>query len=145
VKFWDASAIVPLLVAEPPRDALIHLASQDPVMLVWWGSPVECVAAIARREREGFLTLADAGVAIDSLRRLAAEWQEIVPADAIRATAMRLLRVHALRAADSLQLAAAVVVADGEPSGLDFVTLDDRLAEAAQREGFRALPDRTAT
>jgi predicted nucleic acid-binding protein len=53
--------------------------------------------------------------------------------------ALRLLRVHALRAADSLQLAAAIVAAEHEPSALEFVSLDERLNEAASREGFRIL------
>lgn len=49
--------------------------------------------------------------------------------------AKRLLRVHPLRTADALQLAAALVYrAEGSP--LDFVCLDERLCSAAEREGF---------
>jgi len=105
-------------------------------MLVWWGTPVECAAALARREREGTLDLADTGVALDRLRDVAAAWQEIAPSDSVRTTAQRLLRVHPLRSADSLQLAAAIVAAEHEPATLEFVSLDDRLSEAASREGF---------
>jgi hypothetical protein len=36
-----------------------------------------------------------------------------------------------------LQFAAAVVVAEGVPASLEIVTLDERLAAAALREGFR--------
>jgi hypothetical protein len=57
--------------------------------------------------------------------------------DAVLEMARRLLRVHPLRAADSLQLAAAVLASEGRPSTLEFVCLDDRLGIAAQREGFR--------
>lgn len=46
------------------------------------------------------------------------------------------MRLHPLRAADALQLAAALVLSDFEPRTLPFVTLDDRLASAARREGF---------
>jgi hypothetical protein len=53
--------------------------------------------------------------------------------------ASRLLRVHPLRAADALQLAAALAAAKGDPSSLDVVCLDQRLSEAARREGFRVL------
>jgi hypothetical protein len=35
VKFWDASAIVPLLVAEAATCRLQALAAEDPDMLVW--------------------------------------------------------------------------------------------------------------
>lgn len=73
------------------------------------------------------------------LRALADAWQEILPAEPIRTTAERLLRVHPLRAADSLQLAAAIIAAEREPTTLEFVSLDDRLGEAASREGFRVV------
>jgi hypothetical protein len=51
VKFWDASGIVPLLIAEVSTQRLTALAAEDPAMLVWWGSEVECVSALARLER----------------------------------------------------------------------------------------------
>ena len=74
--------------------------------------------------------------AFGRLAQLTASWQEVESGDLVRETAIRLLRVHPLRSADSLQLAAAFVAAEGRPSTLEFVTLDDRLALAAQREGF---------
>jgi predicted nucleic acid-binding protein len=140
MRFWDASAIVPLLLAEDGRVAVLGELERDPAMFVWWGTPVECVSAIGRREREGALALADATLAIDRLRALAEAWHEVLPSDTVRATAQRLLRVHPLRAADSLQLAAAVVASEGDPARLPFVSLDERLNEAALREGFRVAP-----
>ncbi len=71
MKFWDASAIVPLLVDEPPSAPLLALLENDPAMLAWWGTPVECVSALARREREGALADVDAARAIDRLRGVA--------------------------------------------------------------------------
>jgi hypothetical protein len=136
VKFWDASAIVPLLFAEPQRSALLAEIERDPVMLVWWGTPVECISAIARLEREGALGLQEAAAAIERLKSLSLSWQEVLPSDAVRGTAQRLLRVHPLRAADSLQLAAAVVAAERDPASLPVVSLDERLSDAATREGF---------
>ncbi len=139
MKFWDASAIVPLLVDEAPREALLTLLERDPVMLVWWGSPVECASAVVRRERAGALAFAEATGVLERLRTLASGWQEVLPSEPVRNAAQRLLRVHPLRAADSLQLAAAIVAAEGDPATLEFVGLDDRLNEAAAREGFRVL------
>lgn len=139
MRFWDASAIVPLLVDEPTREALLALLEHDPVMLVWWATPVECASALARRERDGALALAEATDALDRLRSLSASWQEVLPSEAVRSVAQRLLRVHPLRAADSLQLAAAIVAAEGEAPTLEFVGLDSRLNDAATREGFRIL------
>jgi len=139
LKFWDASAVIPLLLAEPQRAALLGELERDPVMLVWWGTPVECVSGIARREREGALGAEQARAAIERLRSLSLSWQEVLPTDAVRATAQRLLRVHALRAADSLQLAAAVLVAERDPATLPLVSLDERLCDAAAREGFQIV------
>jgi len=62
-----------------------------------------------------------------------------VPSDAVRRTAERLLRVHPLRAADSMQLAAALIAAEHNPSDLDIVCLDKKLSDAARREGFTVL------
>jgi predicted nucleic acid-binding protein len=136
MNFWDASAIVPLLVEESTTTAMQALAADDPVMLVWWATEVECASAVARLERDGALAEADAHDAFDRLRQLARTWHEVDAGDAVRETAVRLLRVHALRSADALQLAAAYVAAERRPASLDIITLDDRLAAAARREGF---------
>jgi predicted nucleic acid-binding protein len=141
MKFWDASAIVPLLLAEARREALLDLLQADPAMVVWWGTPVECGCAIARREREGALDLPHGTNALSRLRSLGKSWSEVIASDAVRSAALRLLRTHPLRAADSLQLAAAIVAAEGDPASLPFVCLDERLREAADREGFPTLPD----
>ena len=137
--FWDSSAVVPLLVDEPPRDALLELLRRDPAMVVWWGTPAECASAIARRERDRALGTTKAGKALDRLRTMAGEWNEVLATDAVRTAAQRMLRVHPLRAADSLQLAAAFVAAEHNPTSLDFVSLDERLVDAANREGFRVI------
>jgi predicted nucleic acid-binding protein len=134
--FWDASAIVPLLVAEAGSDSLLAQLEHDARMFAWWGTPVECVSAVSRLERDGALTLAEASIALERLRALSDAWHEVLPSEGVRSIAQRLLRVHPLRAADSLQLAAALVACEGDPTRLPFVSRDDRLAEAAIREGF---------
>jgi len=105
-------------------------------MLGWWGTPVEITSALARREREQLLEADEVASALAAARQLADSWHEIVPSDAVRRTAERLLRVHPLRAADSLQLAAALIGADHDPATLELVCLDARLTSAARREGF---------
>ena len=139
MRFWDASAVVPLVLDEAGREPLIALVERDPVLVVWWGTVIECTSAIARREREAAMTLSQATRSLERLRVLSKGLQEVAPADAVRAIAQRLLRLHPLRAADSLQLAAALVAAEREPASLEFVCLDERLGEAAEREGFRVL------
>ena len=110
--FWDASAIVPLVMSEPTTKGMQALAARDPVMLVWWSTEVECASAIARLERDGALDDSSAGQAFERLKRLAGGWHEVDPGDTVREAAVRFLRVHPLRAADALQLAAAFVAAE---------------------------------
>jgi predicted nucleic acid-binding protein len=131
---------VPLLVVEPtPRD-LQALARHDSDMLVWWGSEVERVSALGRLERAAALDAKAIALALDRLKKLANGWHEIEPNEIVRETAMRFLRVHPLRAADALQLAAAFIAAERRPASLQVITLDERLADADRREGF-ALVD----
>lgn len=134
VRFWDASAIVPLLVFEGSTPAMLSLLAQEDGIVAWWGTRLECASALARLERSGTSVTS----ARDRLGAFAAFWAEVEATEAVRRVAMRLLRVHALRAADALQLAAAIVWSEGA-SGLTFVTLDERLAAAADREGFRIV------
>lgn len=108
-------------------------------MTVWWSTTVECVSAISRREREGDITRRGAQDALDRLDGMREDWDEIAPHEVVRRTARRLLRVHALRAADALQLAAALVASEDYPETLELISLDTRLVEAAQREGVTTL------
>lgn len=136
MRHWDSSAIVPLLIEEPTTLALQRLLAKDPRMGVWWATPVECVSAIARRERSGLIEAADRIEALARLAALVPAWALIEPTAEVRETAIRLIQSHDLRAADALQLAAALVASEGRPSSLPFVSLDARLNEAALREGF---------
>ena len=139
MRFWDTSAIVPLIIRETTTSSVLAMIENDLHVVVWWATEVECLSAIARREREGILDPGDLVVATGRLTALAASWEEVQPAERVRRMAGRLVRTHPLRAEDALQLAAAIVAADGEPRSLPFVTLDERLARAAEREGFAVV------
>ena len=135
MRFWDSSALVPLVLQQPRTADCRRLLEADAEMVVWWGSPIECASAIARLRRESGLAAQaerDARALLSSLRDA---WFEIQPGDAVREQALRLLRLHPLRAADALQLAAALEWAGTSADGV-FVSFDDRLSEAARREGF---------
>ena len=136
MKFWDSSALVPLLVEEELTSRLCELYLREDGILTWWSSEVECASAIARLERETHLSVQGSTLAFARLNILARSWHRIEPVELIRQTAKRFLRVHALRAADALQLAAAFLGSEGQPPTLGFVCFDDRLSIAAQREGF---------
>jgi len=140
VRFWDSSALVPLLVPEAMSRSLQGLYRTDPVMVAWWATEIECTSAIARRQRLGQLREAIVIEAFVRLSALRAGWHEVEPGEDVREAAKRLVRVHDLRTADALQLAAALFVAEARPSTLEFVSLDDRLVAAARREGFSTTP-----
>jgi predicted nucleic acid-binding protein len=141
VKFWDASAVIPLLLREPNSLAIRKLLARDPGLVAWWGTPVDCLSAFACLRRDGILTLGEERRLRGLMDRLAGEWTEVLPGNGVRTQAGRLLLRYPLRAGDSLQLAAAMVWADGNPGEREFVCLDRRLREAASREGFRVLPE----
>lgn len=140
MRYWDASALVPLIVDEHRTGEARAELAEDTAVVTWWGTRIECTSAIARLERAGSLTARQATQAIALLGTLAAGWHEILPADSVRETACRLLRVHPLRAADAVQLAAASVMAGGRPSRAAFLAYDERLRDAAGREGFLVGP-----
>lgn len=140
MKFWDTSAIVSLFVREPfTPEARANLRS-DPVMVVWWGTRVECRSAVERRRREGSLAPGAASRANRRINQVLDRAAEVAPDAAIRADAERLLGTYPLRAADALQLAAALTWASHRPAAHGLVCLDARLRAAAQAEGFALLP-----
>lgn len=140
MKFWDASAILPLCLQEPQTPHLKKLSVRDGAVVAWWGTSVECYSALARLRRDESLNPADETQARSVLHALMTAWTEIEPSVVVREQAGRVLLLHPLRAADALQLAAAIVWANGQASGHEFVCLDHRLRDAAQREGFTVLP-----
>jgi predicted nucleic acid-binding protein len=138
--FWDSSAVVPLLFAERRSATLQSMLQGEREMTLWWGTPVECLSAAYRRHRTVPFAQPVLAGALDRLRALVEDADTIAPSDDVRRRAGRLVAAHPLRAADALQLAAALIWCEEQPSGEAFVSLDDRLRDAAQREGFQVLP-----
>ena len=140
MKFWDSSAIIPLCLKEPASETIRTLAKSDEDIIVWWGTKVECLSALSRRRREGSISADAERRARNALKALASAWSEVQPREIVRQRSERLLMVHPLRAADSLQLAAALVWSEDRPQGLEFISLDKNLCEAAFKEGFTVIP-----
>jgi len=139
VRYWDASAIVPLAIAETSSDKARDWLDQDPVLVTWAWTRVEIASAVERRARQGQLSRQERRACLDRFSDLAQAWDEVVDLPSVRSRAMALLARHPLRAADAAQLGAALLVAGDDPSSLTFVCLDEQLALAADREGFRVL------
>jgi uncharacterized protein len=139
MKFGDASAIVPLVLTEPTTKAVQTLAEKDPAIIVWWATEVECASAIARLELDDALDDAAATRAFQRLRQLAQTWHEIDASDPIREAAVRFLRVHPLATRMRCSSPLPSSPAERRPSSLEMVTLDDRLAAAARKDGFTLI------
>ena len=138
--FWDSSALVSALLDEPRSDEIIEAFDRDPTPAIWWTTPVECRSAVVRAVHEKRTSRDDATEAMERMREARSQAREVLPGESVRARAIRLLAQHPLRAADALQLAAALIWCDEQPTTETFVSLDRRLREAAHREGFTLLP-----
>ena len=136
--FWDASALLPLCVHETTsRQAQSQLRQSSPV--VWWASNVEVHGAVARLHRTGSLNDVEKKGALSRLDVLSRGWREVLPSDMLRELAIRLLDMYELRAADGLQLAAALTWCQERPSRRTFVCADQRLSRCAATAGFSVL------
>lgn len=109
-------------------------------MVVWWGTPVEARSAFARLAREGRLTSGERATAARLLSQLRGSWDEIQPSEKVRSLAEGLPDDYGIRAADALQLAAALVWCRERPRGRPFVCFDERLVKAAAVAGFTVRP-----
>ena len=109
MRFWDSSALVPLIVAEAHSEVVQGLVAEDPEMMVWWASPVECASAVHRLRRQGLFDAVQAGQILKAAALAFDAANAVQAGDALGAKALRLLGVHPLRAADALQLAAALL------------------------------------
>jgi predicted nucleic acid-binding protein len=136
--FWDSSALVPLCIQESTsRQVRSHLRKFAPI--VWWGSPVEVYSAVARLHLSGAVNEMEKQGALKRLALLRRGWREILPDDALRELAGRLLDLYPFRASDSLQLAAALTWCQQRPAQRRFISGDPRLCEAAEAAGFAVI------
>lgn len=142
--FWDSSAILTLVAEQPGFAGIKQIVDDDPEMVVWWGTGVELVSGACRLQRDGKADEETFAALLSNIEAITSDASQIEPTEQVRAAAIRVLRIHGLRAADALQLAAALVWTDHSPKGAAFVCLDRRLREAAEREGFTVLPKPTA-
>jgi len=139
VRFWDSSAIVPLVLVESASARVRNWYRTDSEIIVWTLTRVELLSAIARRRREDSKSNPMLTAARRNIMRAWDGWSEVTTVELVRRHAERLVESYPLRAADALQLGAALMAAEGDPRNLEFVTLDRNLADAAEREGFPVL------
>jgi len=136
VRFWDSSAVVPLLVRQESSPLTEDWVVEDADMALWTLTSVEVMSAFRRLVRERALEEDGARMAERRLDQLVRTCHVVVDVPVVKRLATRLLRFHPLRAFDALQLGAALLWAEGHPEGRALHTLDARLRSAAEREGF---------
>lgn len=149
MKFWDTSALVPLIIDEPTSAAMQAVLSKDPDVLVWMLTSVELLSTLGRLGRVS-PELTDV---LPSTRSEAMDlfgrWAVVTHIEGVRRRAERLVGVHPLSAADAMQLGAAQMASGDRPETLHFVTLDQpvgalRPARGVSRHlGLTAAPYRT--
>ncbi len=139
MKFWDTSALVPLIVEEPTTDAMRRHLADDRHVIVWMMTSVELLSTLGRlgRQTEELVDLLPGARA--QAMQLFARWSAVVDAAPVKQRAERLVGVHPLATADALQLGAAILASGDRPESLPLVTLDTVLARAARLEGFTVI------
>ena len=135
--FWDASALVPLCVRQGITPSVESLYESYRVV-IWWATPVEIASALARLVRNREISSSEWAKARQVAVALADEWSVIQPSNALRDHATRLVDRYDLKAADAVQLAAALDWCDKVPRGEIFLAADQKLREAAVLSGFDA-------
>ena len=140
MKFWDSSALVPLIVAEKETDYCLKTLSGDQEMLIWCLSKVEVISALCRIVRDEKFSESDFNKAKKQFNELIQRAYEVQAIEKVRNRALRLLEVHPLRAADACQLASALVATQEDPDRLSILSFDERLKSAAAKEGFDVNP-----
>ncbi len=138
MRFWDSSAVVPLVTKEESSARAQRFLKRDPDIVVWALTPVEVRSTLQRKRRRGELSADELRESLKRLDLLSKAWDEVRDLDRVVARSFRVLDLHDLRAADSLQLAAALVLTGNNPQWVPFVCLDQKLFVAAEREGFHA-------
>lgn len=137
MNFWDSSAVLPLIVHQKSSPEIWGHRQSCTTIHVWTLTPIEVYSALSRLQRLGEISSSIAEQASIDLPDIFRTFEMIRDVDAVKARAVRVLRVHPLKAADALQLAAALAACGDHPPFHSFVTLDRNLAEAASKEGFK--------
>jgi predicted nucleic acid-binding protein len=137
--FWDTNALVPFCCFQPQSARARQVVRTYSRQVVWWGTVIEAVSSLKRLTRNGTLSVDENKQAFARLDYLRNRWNEVQPTEEVRERAGRLLRIHRLRVADALQLAAALAWCEDRPRGRSLIGDDGNLSEAARAEGFTTV------
>jgi predicted nucleic acid-binding protein len=133
MRYFDASALVKRYVRERGTAKVRQLLTSD-VAVTSRLSAVEIASALARRAREGAFSDTARDRAVAAFDADLASMLVVELTAAIVARAQALVRRHALRAGDAIQLASCLYIKEALGEETSFVAFDDRLANAARSE-----------
>jgi predicted nucleic acid-binding protein len=139
MRFWDTSALIPLMLEEAESGRMRLLLAEDRAIAIASITPLEIASVLWRRRHAGLLHLDEHHEADALFAELSARWNEVMPTTLILRKALDVVTRHPLRTLDAIQLGAAIVLSH-EPACMTMVTLDRNLADAARAEGFEVLP-----
>jgi uncharacterized protein len=132
ILFCDTSALVKLYVYEDGTDSVAEQAAASEVVAVCRVAWVEVMSAMARRSRD---QPQDVSAIAQARLRFVADWPHYLTLEVTRALvelAGDYADTFALRAYDSVQLAALQLVHREMPGEVTFACFDARLAKAAR-------------
>ena len=140
ILFCDTSALLKLYVEEEGSAAMLQAATEATFVAVCRIAWTEAMAALARRARE----CPPDAAAIDTAReRLRADWSRLAVVEITQPLvelAGDYAEAFALRAYDSIQLAAAQTLHAAGAGPVQFACFDTRLLKAARVLGMAAIP-----
>jgi predicted nucleic acid-binding protein len=131
ILFCDTSAVVKLYVHEDGTDTVTERAAASEILAVCRIAWVETMSALARRSRE---QPRDASTIALARQRFVADWPHYLTLEITQdlvELAGEYSEAFALRAYDSIQLAAAQTLHREMPGEVAFACFDSRLAKAA--------------
>jgi predicted nucleic acid-binding protein len=137
VRFWDTSALVPLVTKEEQTPRMQQVIESDRNVAVSFITPVELTSTIWRRGRRFDQTLFRRS--LFKIAEIEANWTMLDDFEPTIKLARQLITKYVLRTGDAIQLAAALLLVDEHPEELPFVTLDADLSRAARQEGFPVI------
>jgi predicted nucleic acid-binding protein len=133
IVYFDTSALVPLIIAEPTSSAAVALWNGAARAVATPLAYVESHAALAQAERLGRITRHQLRCGLEELELLDRQLDRVEFTHALSVFAGEIAERHSLRAYDAVHLAGALTV--GGPD-LVFATADRRLATAASDAGL---------
>jgi uncharacterized protein len=137
ILFCDTSALVKLYVQEDGTDTVTARADASETLAVCRIAWVEAMSALARRARE---QPTDATAIARARHRFAADWPLYLTLEVTQelvVLAGDYAEAFALRAYDSVQLAAAQTLHLEMPGEVEFACFDSRLSKAARVLGIQ--------